>query len=59
MASQIRARVTIFQHFGTTMLEQNPDALAQDLEDELKLRVIAAHDGMCIDLSTEIGAVHA
>jgi hypothetical protein len=44
-------------HFGTRMLERNPDALARELEDELGIRVFAAHDGWLLDATTEIAAV--
>ena len=53
----VRPRVAVFQHFGTKMLERNPAALAQGLEDELGLRAIAAYDGLELDVDTEIAAV--
>ncbi len=53
----VQPRVAVFQHFGTKMLEQNPAALAQELEDELGLRAIAAYDGLELDIDTEIAAV--
>ncbi|MEO7201871.1 MAG: MBL fold metallo-hydrolase [Candidatus Tumulicola sp.] len=53
----VRPRVAILQHFGTKMLEAQPRHLAQELEDELGLRVIAAHDGLSVDLDTEVAAV--
>jgi phosphoribosyl 1,2-cyclic phosphodiesterase len=52
----VRPRVTVFQHFGTKMLEAQPRRLAQELEDELGSRVIAAHDGLSLDLDTEVAA---
>jgi phosphoribosyl 1,2-cyclic phosphodiesterase len=57
VVERVRPRVAIFQHFGTKMLEADPVALAQTLEDELQLRAIAAYDGLEIDLSTEVAAV--
>jgi phosphoribosyl 1,2-cyclic phosphodiesterase len=54
---EIRPRVTVFQHFGTKMLEAGPQRLAQELEDELGLRVIAAYDGLQLDVETEVAAV--
>ena len=53
----VRPRVAVMTHFGTRMLERNPDALARELEDELGLRVFAAHDGWLLDATTEIAAV--
>jgi phosphoribosyl 1,2-cyclic phosphodiesterase len=50
----IRPKVAVFQHFGTKMLEADPARLAQELEDELGLRAIAAYDGMALDLDTEV-----
>jgi phosphoribosyl 1,2-cyclic phosphodiesterase len=55
----VSPRVAIFQHFGTKMLERNPALLAQELEDELGLRAIAARDGLEVDLDTEVAAVRA
>ena len=52
----VRPRVAIFQHFGTKMLERDPAALAQELEDRLGLRAIAAVDGLRVDLALEVEA---
>ena len=41
----VRPKTAILSHFGTKMLERDPNRLARDLEDELGLRVYAAHDG--------------
>ncbi len=57
VVERVRPRVAIFQHFGTKMLEADPVALAQAVEDELGLRAIAAYDGLTIDLDTEVAAV--
>lgn len=53
----VRPRVAVLAHFGTKMLEQNPQRLARETEDELGMRVIAAHDNMLLDVETEIAAV--
>ncbi len=53
----VRPQVAVFQHFGTKMLEAGPQRLAQQLEDDLGLRAIAAHDGMVLDVETEVAAV--
>jgi phosphoribosyl 1,2-cyclic phosphodiesterase len=55
----IAPKVAIFQHFGTKMLEADPVRLAQELEDRLGLRAIAARDGLLVDLDTEVAAVVA
>lgn len=57
IVSEIRPRVTVFQHFGTKMLEAGPQRLAQRLEDDIGRRVIAAYDGMRLDFDTEVAAV--
>jgi len=53
----VRPRVAVLQHFGTKMLEQDPPKLARALEQELGMRVIAAHDGMLLDADTELAAL--
>ena len=57
IVADVRPRVAVFQHFGTKMLEAGPQRLAQELEDELGLRAIAAYDGFTLDLDTEVAAV--
>jgi len=54
--ARVRPRVAILQHFGTKMLEQDPVRLARALEDELEMRTIAAHDGLLLDVDTEVAA---
>ncbi len=56
VVAQVRPKVAIFQHFGTKMLEADPHRLAEELEDELGLRAIAAYDGFVLDLETEVAA---
>lgn len=46
----IRPKVAVLTHFGTTMLQQKPYLLARDLEQKLGLQVIAAGDGMTLEL---------
>ncbi len=53
----VRPRVAVLQHFGTKMLEQNPERLARELEDELGIRVMAANDNMLLDVETEVAAI--
>lgn len=57
LLAHVRPRVAVLQHFGTKMLEQDPKQLARGLEDELGFRVIAAYDGMQLDVETEVAAV--
>jgi phosphoribosyl 1,2-cyclic phosphodiesterase len=57
IVERVNPRVAIFQHFGTKMLEADPKRLAQELEDELGIRAIAAHDELLVDLDTEVAAV--
>ena len=53
----VNPRVAIFQHFGTKLLEADPGKLAQQLEDDLGIRAIAAYDELRVDLDTEVAAV--
>lgn len=53
----VRPRVAVLQHFGTKMLEQDPARLAGDIEQELGIRVIAAYDGMLLDVETEVASL--
>ncbi len=53
----VRPRLGVMQHFGTQMLEQNPARLARELGDDIGIRVIAAHDGMLLDVETEVAAL--
>lgn len=57
IVADVRPQVAVFQHFGTKMLEADPRRLAQELEDELGLRAIAAYDGFTLDVDTEVAAV--
>ena len=54
---RIEPRICVMQHFGTKMLEQQPSRLARELEDRLGLRVIAARDGLLLDVDTELAAL--
>ena len=55
--SIVRPRVGVMTHFSTKMLEAGPERLAQEIEDELGIRVFAARDGWTLDATTEIAAV--
>ncbi|MBD5654090.1 MAG: MBL fold metallo-hydrolase [Candidatus Eremiobacteraeota bacterium] len=52
----VRPRVGVMTHFSTKMLEQRPERLANELEDELGIRMFAARDGWLLDATTEIAA---
>jgi phosphoribosyl 1,2-cyclic phosphodiesterase len=45
-----KPRLTVLTHFGMTMIKAKPWLVAAELEKELGLKVIAASDGMKIDL---------
>jgi len=49
-----KPRLTILTHFGMTMIEAKPWAVAAELEKELGLKIIAASDGMKIDLEGDL-----
>jgi len=49
-----KPRLTILTHFGMTMIKAKPWVVAAELEKELGLKVIAASDGMKIDLERDL-----
>ena len=49
-----KPRLTILTHFGMTMIKAKPWVVAADLEKELGLKIIAASDGMKIDLESDL-----
>jgi phosphoribosyl 1,2-cyclic phosphodiesterase len=52
----VRPKVGVMTHFSTKMLEQRPERLAQDIEDDLGIRMFAAYDGWTLDVATEVAA---
>jgi ribonuclease BN (tRNA processing enzyme) len=48
---EIRPKLAILTHFGMTMLKAKPHLIAEDLQKRLKVKVIAAYDGLKLDLS--------
>jgi phosphoribosyl 1,2-cyclic phosphodiesterase len=54
--AEVRPKVAVLTHFSTKMLEQRPERLAKELEDELGFRVFAAYDGWTLDVATEVAA---
>ncbi len=47
----IKPRAAILTHFGMTMLQNKPYLLARNLEEELGIRVLAAADGLKIEMA--------
>ncbi|MDO9535485.1 MAG: MBL fold metallo-hydrolase [Bacillota bacterium] len=52
----INPKVAILTHFGMTMLQQKPFLLAQKLQSELGIKVLAASDGMKLGLASLVGS---
>lgn len=50
---EIKPKVTIITHFGMTMVRAKPWEIADNLSDELGIKVIAARDGMDFKLDEE------
>ncbi len=50
LIKEIQPRLAVLTHFGTTMLNHKPYLLAQRLTEETGIEIIAAADGMKIDL---------
>ncbi|MFQ6048194.1 MAG: hypothetical protein ACE5K7_02395, partial [Phycisphaerae bacterium] len=48
--SQVRPRCAVLTHFGMTMLRAKPWELAEELSQRLETRVVAARDGMRLEL---------
>jgi ribonuclease BN (tRNA processing enzyme) len=49
-----KPKLTILTHFGMTMIRAKPWEVASELEKELGLKVIAASDGMKLDLERDL-----
>ena len=54
IVKKAKPRLTILTHFGMTMIKAKPWVIAAELEKELGLKVIAASDGMKIDLEEDL-----
>jgi phosphoribosyl 1,2-cyclic phosphodiesterase len=50
IVKKVKPRLTILTHFGMMMIKAKPWVVAAELEKELGLKVIAASDGMKLDL---------
>jgi phosphoribosyl 1,2-cyclic phosphodiesterase len=55
--TRIRPRKAVLTHFGMTMLRAKPWVVAEGLSHELGVDVIAASDGMTLELERESGRV--
>jgi len=53
IVKKAKPRLTILTHFGMAMIRAKPWMVASELEKELGLKVIAASDGMKIDLERD------
>jgi ribonuclease BN (tRNA processing enzyme) len=51
---KVKPKLTILTHFGMTMIRAKPWEVASELEKELGLKVIAASDGMKLDLKGDL-----
>jgi phosphoribosyl 1,2-cyclic phosphodiesterase len=51
---KVKPKLTILTHFGMTMIKAKPWEVASELEKELGSKVIAASDGMKIDLEKDL-----
>jgi phosphoribosyl 1,2-cyclic phosphodiesterase len=55
--TRIRPRKAVLTHFGMTMLRAKPWVVAEELSRELGVDVIAASDGMTLELERGCGSV--
>ena len=53
LLAKIKPETVILTHFGMTMLKANPFKVAKDLSKELNLNIIAAYDGMKLNIEKE------
>ncbi|MGA2468240.1 MAG: MBL fold metallo-hydrolase [Thermodesulfobacteriota bacterium] len=54
IAQKAKPKLIILTHFGMTIIKAKPWVVAAELEKELGLKVIAASDGMKIDLERDL-----
>ena len=54
IVKKVKPKLTILTHFGMTMIKAKPWVVAAELEKELGLKVIAASDGMKLDLEKDL-----
>jgi phosphoribosyl 1,2-cyclic phosphodiesterase len=54
IVTRAKPKLTVLTHFGMTMIKAKPWVVAAELEKELGFRVMAASDGMKIDLERDL-----
>jgi phosphoribosyl 1,2-cyclic phosphodiesterase len=54
IVKRAKPKLTVLTHFGMTMIKAKPWVVAAELKKELGLRVMAASDGMKIDLERDL-----
>jgi phosphoribosyl 1,2-cyclic phosphodiesterase len=54
IVKKIKPKLTILTHFGMTMIRAKPWEVASELEKELGIKLIAASDGMKLDLEKDL-----
>jgi len=54
IVKEVKPKLTILTHFGMTMIRAKPWEVVSELEKELGLKVIAASDGMKLDLERDL-----
>jgi phosphoribosyl 1,2-cyclic phosphodiesterase len=54
IVKKVKPKLTVLTHFGMTMIKAKPWIVAAELEKALGLRVVAASDGMKIDLERDL-----
>ncbi len=52
IVSTLKPKITILNHFGMTMIKAQPHVVAERLSKETGLKVIAARDGMKLDITS-------
>ncbi len=50
LIEEINPQLTVLTHFGARILEKNPTLLARDMSRRLNRKIIAAYDGMILNL---------
>lgn len=50
LVSKIKPKLAIITHFGMNILKEKPYLIARNMEEETGIKIIAASDGMSIDL---------
>ncbi len=51
---EAKPKIAVITHLGMTMLNNNPEKIAEKVAEESGVRVIAAHDGMRLELNGQL-----